>query len=232
MAKFKIDINDIVGHEVGKLKVLRWSHYEKRSHRYECLCQCGRITTVRRGDLLSGKSRSCQCFHAENDEELRNIIMRIPPQKNGCRIWPGSKYDNGYGVVHFRGKSLKAHSQSARVFLGPRPKGLVTMHKCFCKSCCEPTHLEYGTHSQNHKDAYKNEGKARRGEALSLEKARQIRAIYPRITQKEISKKFGCSPNLVSQVINNKIWKETDISPEEDDWSSEGHEQMDFNFYE
>ena len=236
MVKFRIDVNDIVGREFGKLKVLWWDSHNGKFHRYRCVCQCGKLTTVSRNDLTGGKTKSCMCFHADNDEELRNLIMRIPPTRRGCRIWRGAADAAGYGMVSYNGKrNARIHVESARVFHGPRPESLVTMHSCACKMCCEPSHLSYGTHSQNHLDAYANEGRTKTGKAMTMEKARQVRAMYPRMTHKAIAKRMGCSVVHIGNIIRGVYWKEPvveepTIALPEDDWSSHNHYQPTFNF--
>jgi len=230
VVKFRIDANDIVGHEFGKLKVLWWSHHNGKRHFYRCLCQCGKLHTVTRSNLIHGSTTKCNCYHADNDEELMGIIMRTPFNKNGCRIFQGHKDGHGYGRIFYKGKMTKVHVQAARLFIGPRPDNLLVMHSCACKPCCNPAHLSYGSNAQNTQDSYDKEKRAKRGEAMNLEKARQARAMYPRMTLKEISKRFGCSVTHISGIVNNKRWREPIITTPEDDWSSHNHYQPKFNF--
>lgn len=53
--------------QFGRLKVLRVFLNQK----CECICTCGKKTVVRKGHLLSGKTKSCGCLKAEHEERVR-----------------------------------------------------------------------------------------------------------------------------------------------------------------
>jgi hypothetical protein len=55
-------IVDINGRRFGSLLVVGISHRDKaRQVRWSCLCDCGRILSLRGGDLRNGRSKSCGC---------------------------------------------------------------------------------------------------------------------------------------------------------------------------
>lgn len=68
--KATINVNDIVGKRLGKLKVLAYSHSkydstsggERMRHYYICECDCGRIWPVRRSQLKTNSTYSCGCI--------------------------------------------------------------------------------------------------------------------------------------------------------------------------
>ena len=66
-----------------------------------------------------------------------------------CHIFGGAQTDNGYGKVRTQGKVVRAHRVAYIAHKGEIPQGLEIMHKCNTKLCCNPEHLEAGTHSQN-----------------------------------------------------------------------------------
>ena len=55
---------DLTNQKFGKLKVIKNLGYipDRHSTFYECLCECGKITTVSGGDLKSGHTKSCGCL--------------------------------------------------------------------------------------------------------------------------------------------------------------------------
>jgi len=79
------DKNDIVGKKFGRLLVEGLSHsvkyeYENGTkifyhHIYDCLCDCGKQTKVRRSNLLNGNTRSCGCLNSE--------IVKLRSTKHG-----------------------------------------------------------------------------------------------------------------------------------------------------
>lgn len=59
-------IRDLSGKRYGRLSVLGISSITPSSGAiWKCVCDCGRNTLVRRGDLVSGKTRSCGCLALE-----------------------------------------------------------------------------------------------------------------------------------------------------------------------
>jgi len=55
----RTDLIDLTGKVFGKWTVLEYSHYEKRTTRWLCLCSCGNKTTVIGRALRTGRSSSC-----------------------------------------------------------------------------------------------------------------------------------------------------------------------------
>lgn len=71
--KIRINVNDIIGKRLGKLKVIGYAgHYYdetkggiKMRHRYVCACDCGTIKTIRRSQLKFDLTHSCGCARKE-----------------------------------------------------------------------------------------------------------------------------------------------------------------------
>lgn len=85
---------------------------------------------------------------------LENRLIPVP--ECGCLLWTGTVNKDGYGVIrdHNR-KRVLTHRVSYTLHVGDIPAGLIVMHKCDTRSCCEPTHLSVGTHEENFADMYR-----------------------------------------------------------------------------
>ena len=67
--KLLININDIIGKRLDKLKVITYVGYkydntaggQRLRHYYACKCDCGKICIVQRGQLLNEIIHSCGC---------------------------------------------------------------------------------------------------------------------------------------------------------------------------
>jgi hypothetical protein len=75
----------------------------------------------------------------------------------GCWEWTGSMMDGGYGQFFYgsiQGKERngKAHKAAWVLLKGPVPEGMLVLHKCHNRRCCNPDHLYLGTHMDNMKD--------------------------------------------------------------------------------
>lgn len=65
-------IIDLTGQKFGRLTVL--SRYGANRHRdsiWICECECGQIVKILRGDLKSGKTKSCGCLWREMREKTK-----------------------------------------------------------------------------------------------------------------------------------------------------------------
>lgn len=70
-----------------------------------------------------------------------------------CWLWTGFLNRDGYGVIQFGKKRVAVHRWSYE-FIGEKgPLGkMLARHKCDNPTCCNPSHLEPGTHKQNSQD--------------------------------------------------------------------------------
>lgn len=58
-------IKNIVGEIFGRWKVLEFSESKNTKRMYKCICECGIIRNVSKGNLLLGLSKSCGCLNKE-----------------------------------------------------------------------------------------------------------------------------------------------------------------------
>jgi hypothetical protein len=102
---------------------------------------------------------------ARNDPD--DPLVRLPQRlgrkievaANGCWLWTGTKYPDGYGMVYVLGSGrdrrlyTRAHRVVYEALVGPIPEGLeldyVAERGCTSKACVNPAHLEPVTHLEN-----------------------------------------------------------------------------------
>jgi DNA invertase Pin-like site-specific DNA recombinase len=91
---------------------------------------------------------------------------------------------------------------------------MLVCHHCDNPPCCEPTHLFLGTNADNIRDRQqKGRGAsgARNGTAkLTEEQVRAIRALFVtgEFSKAEIARQMGLPRHQVSDILNNRTWKE------------------------
>lgn len=141
---------------------------------------------------------------------------------NECWTWKRASKTAGYGVISCggrgQGKTL-AHRLAWRLANGEIPSsdlphGMVIMHTCDNRLCCNPAHLRLGTQAENVRDMDKKgrrKVKAHKGDKhpnskLTDEMVRALRAGD--VTPEEVSAKTGMLRKSVLRVKNDrKLWK-------------------------
>ena len=87
----------------------------------------------------------------ETRRSLKRIFKSLGFDVEKCWVLPTSTNSAGYTRVHVANKNLHAHKYMYELFFGKVKKGLVVMHLCHNKLCCNPFHLQAGTYSENMK---------------------------------------------------------------------------------
>lgn len=95
-----------------------------------------------------------------SDRETVDVIksvfghrVRITGEQT-CWKWLAGKFEQGYGLIRYNGKTSYAHRVSYSVTRGEIPKGLCVLHKCDNRECINPNHLWLGTKAQNNTDRH------------------------------------------------------------------------------
>ena len=122
--------------------------------------------------------------------------------------------DGRYLAVMLRvnGKQVtkKIHHLVAEAFIGPRPDGMLCLHRDDDRSNNTPDNLYWGTAKQNQADCTRNghrqdqAGTANNNAKLNCEMVKQIRDAKG--TCASIGHQFGCSPMSVSLIKRRKLW--------------------------
>lgn len=131
---------------------------------------------------------------------------------DACIIWPFHTDRDGYGRIKWEGKNRAAHRLAYKLLRGqwPEPCGL---HSCDTPSCCNPYHVQAGTHAENqHQKAHR--GRSLRGEQqhdakLTVPEVRRIRQRYiPRVvTYRQLAVEYNVTPALIRHIVTGRIWR-------------------------
>ena len=73
--KIRIDVNDIIGKRLGKLKVISYYGHSysitrggnRLRHFYWCQCECGKVYLVQRDPLVAEIIHSCGCGRGKHN---------------------------------------------------------------------------------------------------------------------------------------------------------------------
>lgn len=153
MGKFK----DLAGQKFGRLTVIKIGHRNKRNIiKWECLCDCGKITFVSSNQLNCGETKSCGCYHdeaAKTNRALnlighkydRLIVMeRLGHlEDKGPYIWWKCKCDCGQEILATTG-GLRSGN--------PRSCGCLKIEAT--KAMCGPKHPNWNPDKSNEDREY------------------------------------------------------------------------------
>lgn len=137
-----------------------------------------------------------------------------------CLEWAGKRTAAGYGVTYTGGDMRYAHREAYAKSVGIHYESIVgeVRHKCDNRACCEPTHLEIGTHADNMRDM-RERGRASAGvlrpaAKLTPEDAEQIRARFVSRCRvngtRALGREFGVSHTVISDIVLNRLWRIND----------------------
>jgi hypothetical protein len=129
--------------------------------------------------------------------------------------WPyrGVIGHNGYGnhTYSLRGKKAqtRAHVLAWKTSKGPVPEGLLVLHSCDNRRCCNPDHLFLGTALDNYDDAIRKGRVDHAARKLTPEEVRQIRELHrvQAMGYKRLADQFGVSRDLVKDLLKGKTYR-------------------------
>lgn len=148
--------------------------------------------------------------------------------EDSCWLWSGCCNEKGYALARLEGGTVRVARLVLETKLGRKlGKHEETRHTCDIRPCCNPNHLEVGSHVDNILDRTER-GRAARGAShgsrlhperlawgsrhgqakLSEEKVRQIFELRSQgLKQREIAVRFGCSRENVGRILRGERWK-------------------------
>lgn len=134
-----------------------------------------------------------------------------------CWPWIGANV-RGYGYFQTgslsRGTAKTWRAPRVAVSLDGRPPGdAVVMHRCDNPPCCNPAHLELGTHRDNARDKV---AKGRSGRSpgaangcaklTDADAAEILRLRRAGVSGRAVAKQFGVSDATVCNIFRGKRW--------------------------
>jgi hypothetical protein len=110
--------------------------------------------------METAKQRSGKKTLAKRYETLMSRVIKINEPETASKCWEyqGTLNHGGYAQVGYGGKSWLLHRLVYTKTIGEIPEGLLLMHTCDNRKCCNPEHLKPGTHKENHEDM-RNKGR-------------------------------------------------------------------------
>jgi hypothetical protein len=133
---------------------------------------------------------------------------------NDCWEWQFTKTKAGYGTVNYKSERTTAHRIAYKLTKGEIPQGLIVMHSCDNRACCNPAHLSIATQKENIHDMIKkgrsgdcrNFGKNHGGSKVTEAIAKEILKQYSEtaISQQRLSEIYGISQTHISRLIRGE----------------------------
>lgn len=156
-----------------------------------------------------------------NKEELWLwFLQQLDKKDNGCWEWKNGTNKAGYGQISVDKKLIGTHCYALQHKLGrPINKNMLTRHLCNNMICCNPDHLEEGTHLENMKDRdiaghtvkgdkhHNVKGELHPHAKLNEQQIRDIRSLKGWFTKIQLSEIYNVSPTHIYLIQTNKSWK-------------------------
>ena len=185
----------------------------------------------------------CGRLYKFGSEERKNFFCSdkcaffskvLVKSEDDCWLFMSSRGAEGYGWIKRSDKTtIRSHRYAFELHNGYLPEwtgradGLVVMHTCDNRACCNPKHLKIGTHIENMRDmAEKGRAKSggyipsyeevRRGEdhPLSRLKEDEVRYILESVeTSGELAKKFSIDRSVIKNIRSRRVWAHVEFTP-------------------
>lgn len=129
--------------------------------------------------------------------------------KNQCWLWLAGKRPSGHGDFQMPYGATYAHRFAYSILHGELLDGVVVRHKCDNPSCCNPNHLELGTHQDNVADRVSRNrsaiGIANGRAKLTLRQAREIKASS--LSLGDLAQTYQVSRRAIDLIKRGINWK-------------------------
>jgi hypothetical protein len=145
----------------------------------------------------------------ELTEKDKERFWKRVEKTESCWLWTGCCV-NGYGQLRINRKIYLSHRVSWFLAGNTIPDGYIIRHKCRSKSCCNPEHLETGTHAENMADKIRD-GTSTRGERSKTAKLTSAQVLEIRAREGEryvdLAEEFDVTKGTISNIIHRQAWK-------------------------
>ena len=133
------------------------------------------------------------------------------PELGPCWLWTACTIRGGYGLFAVERVGTMAHLYSLKLAGITVPDGLLACHKCDVPACVNPTHIFFGTQSQNLMDASRKgriaKGSSNGNSRLTEEQVAEIKRRYVRGQGAALAREFGVDKTIVSNIMRGLMWK-------------------------
>ncbi|MEZ5781131.1 MAG: HNH endonuclease [Rhizobiaceae bacterium] len=135
-----------------------------------------------------------------------------------CWEFKGFLNKEGYGKFATRAngksKNVSAHRVAYRSIRGPLTKGLVIRHLCHNPACCNPAHLEEGTHQENMRDmwtagrGHRNLGETATKAILTADDVKEIVRLHRSgVRRGAIVRRYGVHTSTIKRILEGSNWQ-------------------------
>jgi hypothetical protein len=194
-----------VGLRVGRSVVVAKVPKVDRYQRYLLQCDCG-TEYLMMGQHMSKKGNyHCGDTYCRFLSKVDKNGPVVSEELGNCYLWLGAKRSNGYGSFRVTNETngvKRAHIYSWEKVNGPKPKGLVLMHKCDTRLCVRESHLEPGTHKENMRDMVLK-GRSFKGSKRLTEVRRRnlCRDANKGLTHRKLAIKYDVTERTVCRIL-------------------------------
>ncbi len=137
-----------------------------------------------------------------------------------CWEWQSTRSNKGYGKFEFNGRQIGSHRVAWAISQGISPddipEGVMILHNCDNRLCCNPSHIFSGSHADNMADmAAKGRGKGKppihKGERhhavkLSEDQVRMVRSSP--LSAPKLAPLLGVSEWAIYDIRSNRTWRD------------------------
>jgi DNA-binding CsgD family transcriptional regulator len=146
---------------------------------------------------LNQFDRRCDTISIED-----RLLSKVEKTENGCWELNANRNDYGYGLIWLNGRTVRAHREAFKLWVGPLSDKEVVCHRCDNPPCINPDHLFKGTRLDNNRDTSSKRhfplGSLHHATKLSDEVVDMIKRS-PK-TNLVLARELGVNPSTISRI--------------------------------